>query len=234
MSGPPSLECSAVLQLFEFESQRSVDPEFFAPEIDDGRVPNESVDRGGRRADVFGRDGHTETVVAVALAPVLTASTSSPDQTRELAATLSTHLVVGDLLVLAGDLGAGKTCFAQGIGRGLGVDDRITSPTFTLANRYEGRIELNHLDVYRLDDLSETLDLDLPELLESGVTVIEWGEQIEAVLPADRLVVRLLHGDGLDGGDDDDRMIRFEPSGSSWEGRLPSMRESLAPWLVQA
>jgi tRNA threonylcarbamoyladenosine biosynthesis protein TsaE len=171
------------------------------------------------------------TLETVALSVVLTASTASPEETRNLAAALATTLVAGDLLVLAGDLGAGKTCFAQGIGRGLGVQDRITSPTFTLANRYEGRLELNHLDVYRLDDIGETLDLDLPELLESGVTVIEWGEEIDEVLPTDHLVVRLLHGDGSDGGGDDDRTIRLEPTGSRWEARLGELSEVLATWV---
>lgn len=139
---------------------------------------------------------------------------------------------MGDLVVLAGDLGAGKTCFTQGLGRGLGIDDRITSPTFTLANRYIGRLELNHLDVYRLDDIGETLDLDLPELLEVGVTVIEWGEEIDSALPVDHLVVRLLHGGGVDGGADDDRMIQLEAGGPEWDARLRTIEPALVPWLV--
>ncbi len=154
-------------------------------------------------------------------------STSCPAQTKQVAAELAALLADGDLLVLAGDLGAGKTCFTQGLGAGLGIEARITSPTFTLANRYEGRLELNHLDVYRIDDIAETLDLDLPELLEVGVTVIEWGEQIEPVLPADRLTLRLLLGDG-----DDDRELRFEPGSSHWGERLQpltTITDRLAP-----
>ncbi len=144
--------------------------------------------------------------------------TSCPAQTKQVAAELADLVSEGDLIVLAGDLGAGKTCFTQGLGAGLGIDGRITSPTFTLANRYQGRLELNHLDVYRIDDIGETLDLDLPELLESGVTVIEWGEQIEPVLPVDRLTLRLLLGDG-----DDDRELRFEPGSDRWADRLASL-----------
>lgn len=149
---------------------------------------------------------------------------TSPDQTRSLAAAISAVLRDGDLVVLAGDLGAGKTCFAQGVAIGLGIDERVTSPTFTLHNRYEGSLVLNHLDVYRLDQLDETLDLDLPELLETGVTVIEWGEQIDPVLPADHLVVRLLLGDG-----DDDRLIEFEASGPEWANRLHALAASIEP-----
>ena len=107
--------------------------------------------------------------------------------------------------MLSGDLGAGKTCFTQGVARGLGIGGRVTSPTFTLANRYAGRLTLNHLDVYRLDHVDETVDLDLPELLEEGVTVIEWGERILPVLGPEVLVLRILHG----AVNDDDRHIEI-------------------------
>ncbi len=135
-----------------------------------------------------------------------------------MAAALSAILRDGDLVVLAGDLGAGKTCFTQGVAVGLGIDERVTSPTFTLHNRYEGSLVLNHLDVYRLDQLEETLDLDLPELLETGVTVIEWGEQIDPVLPTDHLVIRLLLGEA-----DDDRRIEFEAGGPQWADRMSEL-----------
>jgi tRNA threonylcarbamoyladenosine biosynthesis protein TsaE len=129
------------------------------------------------------------------LNPVVVVRTVGPDDTRALAAALADQLVDGDLLVLTGDLGAGKTCFTQGLGAGLGIDERITSPTFTIAGRYEGRLVLNHLDVYRLESSAETLDLGLGELLEDGVTVIEWGDRIADVLPADHLLVALRYPD---------------------------------------
>lgn len=151
--------------------------------------------------------------------------TSGPDATQSLAAALVPLLQRGDLLVLSGDLGAGKTCFTQGLGRGLGIETRITSPTFTLANRYDGRLVLNHLDVYRLDGLGDTLDLDLPELLEDGVTVIEWGEQIMPALPPDHLLVRLLLS-----ANDDDRLIRLSAGGPSWVGRTEELTLALADW----
>ena len=167
-------------------------------------------------------------------------SSTGPQDTGELAAALSHHLEVGDLVVLAGDLGAGKTCFAQGLGAGLGVVERMTSPTFTLVNRYvSGRLELHHLDVYRLDDIAETLDLDLPELLDVGVTVIEWGEEIDEVLPVDHLTVRLRFRDGANGdavadGDlvlDDQRLIQLEAGGPSWTKRLKVIEPALQRWI---
>lgn len=162
-------------------------------------------------------------------------ATSSPQDTQALAAALSEHLVVGDLIVLAGDLGAGKTCFAQGLGAGLGVVERMTSPTFTLVNRYEsGRLELHHLDVYRIDDITETLDLDLPELLEVGVTVIEWGEEIDQVLPVDHLTVRLRYPDltADDSFDEDARQIRLEAGGPGWSERLRMITPTIERWIT--
>lgn len=161
---------------------------------------------------------------------MLTLTSTSPAETQAVAAALSAHLDLGDLLVLAGDLGAGKTCFTQGLGAGLGIEERITSPTFTLVNRYDsGRLELHHLDVYRLDDIAETIDLDLPELLEVGVTVIEWGEEIEAVLPVDHLTVRLRFAD--EPSADDERRIQLEPGGSRWADRLQAIGPSLRRWV---
>lgn len=168
--------------------------------------------------------------------PFLVLRTVDPADTQAVAAELSTVLGDGDLLVLTGDLGAGKTCFTQGLGRGLGIYDRITSPTFTLANRYEGRLMLHHLDVYRLDSLAETTDLGLGELLEDGVTVIEWGDKIGEVLPVDHLVVSLRYPDpppgqpadraGAEPGWDDpalsERIIELRPAGrgpSRWRDR---------------
>lgn len=153
--------------------------------------------------------------------------TAEPDATQSLAAALGPLVLSGDLMVLSGDLGAGKTCFTQGLGQGLDVETRITSPTFTLANRHEGRLVLNHLDVYRIEDLGDTLDLDLPELLEDGVTVIEWGEQILPALPADHLLVRLFLGDA-----DDDRLLQFTAGGPNWAGRMETLNLALAAWRV--
>jgi tRNA threonylcarbamoyladenosine biosynthesis protein TsaE len=124
--------------------------------------------------------------------------TTSAQATKALAAALAELARPGDLLLLAGDLGAGKTAFTQGFGAALGVDGPITSPTFTLVNTYEGRLELNHLDVYRLEALSEVLDLGVPEMLdEGGVTVIEWGDAVAPALPADYLEIRFTFPDDV-------------------------------------
>lgn len=167
--------------------------------------------------------------------------TDGPAATQDLAAALVDCLRDGDLIVLTGDLGAGKTCFTQGLGRGLHIADRITSPTFTLASVYDGDLRLNHLDVYRLDDVGETLDLDLPELLEDGVTVIEWGEQIDAVLPTERLTIELRYrpitdadgpDDASEGDADDDRQLIFTIEGPSWVERRASLAHAISPWAV--
>lgn len=160
----------------------------------------------------------------------ITAVTTSVTQTRELAAALAQLAQPGDLVLLVGDLGAGKTAFAQGFGAALGVREAITSPTFTLARQYtSGRIELNHLDVYRLDQLHEVLDLGLQELLDgSAVTLIEWGDAIVPALPADYLEVRLEFGEG-----DDDRRITLRSVGPRWAGRTSASAAALSRWTVE-
>ena len=155
------------------------------------------------------------------------ATTAGVDETRALAEALSSLARAGDLVLLAGDLGAGKTAFVQGFGRGLGVAERITSPTFTLVHVYEGRLPIHHLDVYRLEQLSEALDLGLPEMLdEGGVVLIEWGEAILPVLPHDYLEVRLTFGPG-----DDDRYVAVRPVGRAWAPRADAIAGIRSPWV---
>lgn len=157
----------------------------------------------------------------------LIAKTTSVDETREVGRAVSDLARPGDIVVLAGDLGAGKTAFVQGFGGGLGVTDRITSPTFTLVHVYDGgRLPVHHLDVYRLEQLSEALDLGLAEMLdEGGVVLIEWGDAITPVLPHDYLEVRLTLGDG-----DDDRTLTVRSVGQSWAGRFDHLHAALTPW----
>jgi tRNA threonylcarbamoyladenosine biosynthesis protein TsaE len=110
------------------------------------------------------------------------------------------------------------------------VREPITSPTFTLHRRYQGRLRLEHLDVYRLELLEEAADLDLPELIEGGsVTLVEWGDRIRPALPEDHLDVELSLGDG-----DDERIIRLQPRGSSWDARRDALAGAVGPWRVPA
>jgi tRNA threonylcarbamoyladenosine biosynthesis protein TsaE len=151
--------------------------------------------------------------------------TTSVDATRQLAAAMATLARPGDLLLLVGDLGAGKTAFTQGFADGLGIEEPITSPTFTLARSYKGRLLLNHLDVYRLENVQEAEDLGLGELLEGGVTLIEWGDTIAPVLPPDYLELRFTFGD-----DDDDRDLAARVVGPTWSARQRTLTELLGPW----
>jgi tRNA threonylcarbamoyladenosine biosynthesis protein TsaE len=155
------------------------------------------------------------------------ARTASVDGTRALGAAVASLARPGDVVVLAGDLGAGKTAFVQGFGRALGVEERITSPTFTLVHVYEGgRLPIHHLDVYRLEQINEALDLGLAEMLDDGgVVLIEWGDAILPVLPHDLLEVRLTFGEG-----DDDRGVSLRPVGSRWAGRAQALATALEPW----
>ena len=110
-----------------------------------------------------------------------------------LAANVASHCQAGDVLVLDGDLGAGKTTFAQGFGRALGVREPITSPTFVIArvHRVPGRLGLVHVDAYRLGSALELDDLDLDADLAESVTLVEWGQGIAERLAGDRLHVRI-------------------------------------------
>jgi tRNA threonylcarbamoyladenosine biosynthesis protein TsaE len=154
------------------------------------------------------------------------ARTAGREETQALGEALAALCEPGDLVLLSGEMGAGKTAFTQGLGRGLGVTDRITSPTFTIAHQYAGRLTVHHLDVYRLEHLHEALDVGLSEILDEGsLVVIEWGDAIVPVLPRDFLEVRLSFGEG-----DDDRELRLRAVGSRWSARDRRLAEVLAPW----
>ena len=156
--------------------------------------------------------------------------THSVEATREVAAALEPLLGAGDVILLSGDLGAGKTAFVQGLAAALGVQEPVTSPTFTLAASYEGRLRLHHLDFYRLDNLAEVLDLDLPELLEDVATIcIEWGEVVVPELPRDflRIRIELGHIEDLD----DARVLEIEAIGPSWVARQEQLITAWSQWL---
>lgn len=104
--------------------------------------------------------------------------TNSAEETEAAGARLARHLRPGDMLLLAGDLGAGKTTFVRGLARGLGVGGDVMSPTFQLVRRYPGPIPLAHVDIYRLAEPGELDDLGLDELLDEGAVVVEWGDRL--------------------------------------------------------
>lgn len=134
------------------------------------------------------------------------------EDTRALGRDLAAHLRAGDLVVLSGPLGAGKTALTQGIGEGLGVSGRVTSPTFVIARVHRGPVPLVHIDAYRLRD-SGRLDLDdlaVDEDLETSVVVVEWGEGVVEALSDSRLEVV------LDRHDDDTRTATVTGTGPRW------------------
>ena len=143
----------------------------------------------------------------------------STDETLELAGTVGDLLRAGDVVSLVGDLGAGKTVFARGVARALDVTEPVVSPSFTIVREYEGRMPLVHVDVYRIDTVQELYDLGFEELVrDDGVTLVEWGDMIDGLLPGDRLDVRLTPG-----ATDDERVVEIEGHGRSWRARAAEL-----------
>ena len=120
-------------------------------------------------------------------------ATDSPEETQQVAKTLGAACTGGELFLLAGDLGSGKTCFVQGLARGLDVDEYVHSPTFVMVAQYhQGRLPLFHVDLYRVESEGEAVDLGLDEYVGgAGVCAVEWADNAPAVFPPARLEVRL-------------------------------------------
>jgi tRNA threonylcarbamoyladenosine biosynthesis protein TsaE len=159
---------------------------------------------------------------------------TSPEQTRAVGRAIAELARPGDVVVLAGGLGAGKTVLAQGLVGALGVDEPVVSPTFTLVREYRGRLPVAHVDVYRLGRVQELLDLALDEGPGAdGITIVEWGDLVESALGPQRLEVRLepprdtavANGNGAsDRYGDESRVITLTPCGSAWSARLTALR----------
>ncbi len=156
----------------------------------------------------------------------ITVVSRSADETRAIGAALGALLAAGDVVLLSGGLGAGKTELTKGIGAALGVEELVVSPTFTIARRYPGRAALVHVDLYRLDRVQELFDLGLEEEGEDAVTVIEWGDVATAHLPGDRLEVRLEATDAA-AASEDERLLTFTWQGSSWSARASELESAV-------
>ena len=141
---------------------------------------------------------------------------NSVDAMRELGSRLAATLQRGDIIVLKGNLGAGKTALTQGIGKYLGITD-VTSPTFVIFRTHKGKIPLIHVDAYRLlggaKQNFEIDDLDLETAREGAITVIEWGEDVASRLQEDYLLITIEFGPK-----EDDRIVEFSGHGKRWEG----------------
>ncbi len=146
--------------------------------------------------------------------------TRSPEETRELGRRIGALAQPGDVYLLSGNLGAGKTCFTQGIAVGLGIDEYVMSPSFVLLREHQGRLPLYHVDLYRLESVDEVADLGLDDYLYGkGVCVVEWAERARSVLPAEHLLVN------IDYAGDDERCFRIEANGKRYCDIISRLKE---------
>ena len=149
----------------------------------------------------------------------------SPEQTQRLGRTLGGLAQAGDVYLLTGNLGAGKTCLTQGIAWGIGVKEYAFSPSFVLVREYKGRLPLYHMDLYRLEDTAEIRDLMLDDYFEAGgVCVIEWADRGIEELPDKHLLIALKHIAA------DERQIHIVPRGDRYCGLVQSLEAESVNW----
>lgn len=176
----------------------------------------------------------------------LTHWTNTPEQTRALGCALGELLAAGDLVMLSGDLGAGKTTFTQGVAEGLGVRGGVASPTYIVARVHpslRGGPDLIHVDAYRITGVEDLETLDLDSTIEEAVTVVEWGQGKTEVMSDNRLEVQVNRATGgsarqatqgqidLTDMDDGRRSFTFLPYGSRWDGRLDTLAQRAEAFL---
>ncbi len=143
----------------------------------------------------------------------------SPEETQRLGKELGRLAQPGDLFLLVGGLGTGKTCLTQGIAWGLGIEGYATSPSFVVINQYRGRLPLYHIDLYRLDSIAEVIELGLDDYLYgSGVCVVEWAEKALKTLPTEYLLVE------LNFLSDTSRNLVLKPSGERYVEMLSQLK----------
>jgi tRNA threonylcarbamoyladenosine biosynthesis protein TsaE len=147
----------------------------------------------------------------------LTLVSRSPVETRRLGQQLARYLQPGDVVLLQGELGAGKTCLAQGIGRGLRVQEPVKSSSFVLVNEYNGRLHVYHADLFRLDNPQQVFELALEENAADGLLLVEWPDRAPRELPPEHLLVRFEILDART------RRITFEPHGRHYESLIHAL-----------
>jgi tRNA threonylcarbamoyladenosine biosynthesis protein TsaE len=143
--------------------------------------------------------------------------TRSERETEKLGESLGRLLERGDFIALSGDLGAGKTAFARGVARGIGINEDITSPTFTIINEYDGILPLAHMDVYRLKSVEELANVGFDDYLEGFVVVMEWAEKVKEMLPQDLLWVE------IEAVDEKRRKISLKSNGKHYDKILQEL-----------
>jgi tRNA threonylcarbamoyladenosine biosynthesis protein TsaE len=144
-------------------------------------------------------------------------TTRSSDETSRLGEVLGRALRRGDLVLLRGEIGTGKTTFTKGVAAGLEIAETVVSPTFMLHGIYEGRLTLTHFDFYRLEDASEALILGLDETLDSdGVALVEWADRVPSAFHPPYLEIAFELGTG----EPDERVLTFTPAGGDWAERV--------------
>lgn len=143
----------------------------------------------------------------------------SVEQTQQLGKTLGALANAGDVILLVGELGAGKTCLAQGIAYGLDIDEYTASPSFTIVRQYRGRIPLYHFDFYRLEDMNDIYDLGVDDyIFGKGLCVIEWAERGMELMPDERLLVKMEYLA------ENERKLTFSASGPRYIRMLSELR----------
>jgi tRNA threonylcarbamoyladenosine biosynthesis protein TsaE len=156
----------------------------------------------------------------------LTLNTASAEATQAFGRYIGEALQIGDLVLLAGTLGAGKTTLTQGIAWGAGVTEYAHSPTFVLVHEYAGRIPIYHLDLYRfegasaVDDIAEVEDLGIDEMMEAGACIVEWAERAAEIFTGDFLEISLIEGESLD-----DRIVTLTAHGIGFESLMAQLAQ---------
>jgi tRNA threonylcarbamoyladenosine biosynthesis protein TsaE len=150
-------------------------------------------------------------------------TTSSPEETRELGKRIGELAMPGNVVLLEGQLGAGKTCLTQGIAWGLDIDEYTLSPSFVIMRELYGRLPLYHIDLYRLDNIEESMELGLDDYLYGkGVCVVEWAEKALSILPTEYLMIKIKYLS------DTERRFELKPEGKQYEEIVTQLKKLYA------